>query len=122
MPEESVRQLQGYLAGRSSVNILWKAPLKPNGEIDKYEIKYSSANSNGRQSSIVRQTVGPNGRAIQIDSLKFYSEYIFEVRPCVKLNDVVGTSICGKTWSAIRITTNIGESSQMQPPKITFVN
>ena len=122
MPEESVRQLQGYLVGRSSVNILWKAPLKPNGEIDKYEIKYSSTNSNLRQSSIVRQTVGPNGRAIQIDGLKFYSEYIFEVRPCVKLNDFVGTSICGKTWSAIRITTNIGQSSQMHPPKITFVN
>ena len=108
MPEEGVRHLRGYLKDSNSINLMWRTPLKPNGELDRYEIKYSYTNSHGkRHQKEMKINVGPNQNEKLIQGLKFYSDYFFEVRPCIKLSGY-GQRLCGNTWAALSIKTGIG--------------
>ena len=108
MPEEGVRHLRGYLKDANTIKLEWRAPLKPNGELERYEIKYSYANSHGRkQQKDVKIPVGPNVNEKVINGLRFYSDYFFEVRPCIKLRGY-GQRLCGNTWAALSMKTGIG--------------
>ena len=84
------------------------------GKLESYEIKYSYANSHGRkQQKDVRIIVGPNENEKVIKGLKFYSDYFFEVRPCIKLSGY-GQRLCGNTWAALSMKTGIGGRSRRQ--------
>ena len=114
MPEEGVRHLRGYLKDTNTVKLEWRAPLKPNGELDSYEIKYSYTNSHGKkQHKDVRDIVGANENEKVIKGLRFYSDYFFEVRPCIKLKGY-RQKLCGNTWAALSMKTGIGGKSRRQ--------
>ena len=103
-----IRHLRGYLIDRRSVKLNWRVPLKPNGEIDRYEVKYSYTNSNNKQSPFDLKIVDPSKKELQIDGLMFYSNYEFQVRPCVKASQYGHQRLCGNTWDMIHIQTGIG--------------
>ena len=130
MPNESVRHLRGRLINRNSAKLTWNSPAKPNGELHSYEIEIRHKNRKNMNefNEPSRKTVGASKTEVQIDGLKLFSDYLFQVRPCVKRNKYQSAeifddqTICGTTWAALSIETGIGESSIMEAPTVTFVN
>jgi hypothetical protein len=114
MPEESVTHLRGYLADRTSVKLDWGIPLKPNGEIAKYEIRYgyeniySTSRKRAGDKDFKIKVVNANKNEALIEGLNFFSDYIFQVRVCIRVNGYGQQSLCGDTWSAFRMKTSIG--------------
>ena len=72
--------------------------------------------------------VDASKNGIEISGLKFYADYLFQVRPCVKRNKYQSSEVfdnqkmCGTTWAAWSRETGIGESTIMPEPTVTFVN
>ena len=98
------------------LKLFWGAPLKPNGEISEYEIRYDYENSHRRKghSDLKIKKVSANENEVLIDQLNYYSDYLFEVRVCIKVNEYVQQSpLCGDTWAAIKMKTGIGGKSNV---------
>ena len=119
MPEESVTHLRGYLADRTSVKLEWGIPLKPNGELAEYEIRYGYENRHGKaeHTNFKTKIVRADKKEALIEGLKFYSDYIFQARVCIKVHgyghqrcgmDTDNYCLCGNTWAAVRMQTGIG--------------
>ena len=99
-PPTSIQVLSG---GANSVKILWDEPVKPNGPIDEYQIKYGYLD---HRSDYIEKMTNSSKKHAVLEDLAFNANYDIKVRACTRFVDSLDP-ICGD-WSAKRHLTGYG--------------
>jgi hypothetical protein len=84
--------------------IMWQVPVKANGPIAHYEIKYGYEDHQDEYNELIAISKASH---VRLDNLAFNAVYDVNVRACSVLPDSV-EAVCGIHWSAMKFTTGIG--------------
>lgn len=97
----------------NKVHLIWNPPLKPNGPIKMYQIRYGYVNHKGDLEEQIRETEN-NATFDKLSDLAFFAEYEFRIRACGQMPDSADP-VCGD-WGAQKFTTGIGRKSDYKNP------
>lgn len=90
--------------GSNDVSLDWLPPVKANGPIYRYEIRYSYLNHKG---AVVTRNAETTGTSVKLNGLVNNAEYDVLVKACTKLPEL-GEVTCGEQWAQINFKTDIG--------------
>ena len=88
----------------NSLKFFWNLPLKPNGPIAEYQIRYGY-NHEPTQQYIEDEKI-TNGEYIRLEGLTYSASYVLKVRACGRVEES-RDPLCGD-WAAITYETGIG--------------
>jgi len=98
-----------------SASLSWSPPMKANGDIGHYEVRYSFIDGDGEN---VTQTVTVNDTHVDLTGLYSYTSYTVMVRGCTECAQCG----CSRVWAETPLVTRIGHPGRMKQPTVVFNN
>ena len=104
-PGSEPRDIRSYKGlNANEIQLYWEEPMKANGPISSYEVKYTYVDYEGEE---VEHFKIINKKHVLLKDLAYNAEYDIRIRACSFLAESLDP-VCSEFWGALKFTTGVG--------------